>query len=253
MIDRLDRSARQTASMAERLDSHMRNVEKIRFDIHIKALNTIVMSARLGGHGRSMEVLAQETKFLSDQAHGFVDGVTAIHGAIAGSVQTLGLSETDRGQGRDKGELLADSTRSISETLARFHREAAAAGEQANALHSAIARAGDSLQFLEGLAAELREHHDRLQETAECIAPWVKRIVPAGLEKEDARLQALYSMDRERQMHAAVIGTGVLVPAGDSGPPSPAPADDDGALLFTDGESNGDTGSGKEDDNVELF
>lgn len=231
MIGQLERSGHQTATMTDRLSGHMRNTENIRFDIHIKALNTIVMSARLGERGQSMEVLAQETKFLSDQAHGFVDQVTSMHATIASAVRELRLEDGRHDQKESKGAMLADSTRSISETLARFHREAAAAGEQANTLRCAIAKADDSLQFLERLAAELRDHRDQLRDVAEYIAPWVGETAPVDLGSEGSRLEELYTMDRERKVHGAVVGAAGTLPQ------SPCPGPD----------------PEQEDDNVELF
>jgi len=253
MVGRINQSARQTTSMAERLNGHMRSIEKIRINIHMKALNTIVMSARLGGHGMSMEVLAQETKSLSDQAQGFVGEVLSIHAAIADSVRKLHV-EDSRDQAGSREALLAASTRNISETLARFQQESSASGGQAARLRAAIAEAGHGLRFLDELAAELSDHLGQLEKIAERITPWVGHIVSTGVAEEDSRLEALYSMDRERQLHAAIIGAGPGVSALQAANMAPAAPTGEGEILFfTDGKEEGETGVGTENDNVELF
>jgi hypothetical protein len=252
MIDQLNDSARQTLLMAGRLVSHMKDIQAIRFEVHTKALNTIIMAAHLGDQGTTMEVLARETKVLSDQAHGFVDEVTAIHGDIAESVQTLQFEDNGLIAGNPGGERLDSSLGLIAEAMGRFNGESAAAGDQAEILRATIARAGDGLEFLDRLAAELRGHHRQLAAIAELIAPLVAQLDFDPVLDEDSRLQALYTMDKERQLHAAMFGADG---AGSqtAGKEGAAAGGGDGCRPMVEVPAGPSSAAKTQDDNIELF
>lgn len=230
MIDRLDAGARQTVAMTGRLAKHMKNIEKIRQDVHLKALNTIIMASHLGEEGRSMEVLAQETKKLSDLAHEFVGEVGDLHRDIGDSVHQLRL-------GDEQGPEAADANRrtlgDISETLALFNSRAAAAGNQALVVGNGLDRAGEGLVFLDRLIGELESDRQRLVEISRMIKPFVTDVPPEFMNEIALHLGTLYTMEKEREMHETVLGQAGTDPVGDAPvQPDQTPKRDDNVELF---------------------
>jgi hypothetical protein len=252
MIDQLYESARRTAGMADRLADRMRDIENIRFDVQLKALNTIIMAAHLGGQGRAMEVLARETKVLSDRSLDIASEVVTIHTDIAGLIKSLQIEDADLEERKWKAELFDHSTGIISEAMSSFNRESTMAGKRAEELRGVISIAGNGLDFLDRLAAELRRHHRLLVEIAELMPePTKGQVDAATLFKESSRLEKLYTMNKERNLHAAVLGLGNSggEGIGDGQPPA----------LWRDGNSGceesdaGRQATARQDDNVELF
>jgi hypothetical protein len=251
MVDQLSESASQTSSMAGRLIGHMKNIETIRFEVHMKALNTIIMAAHLGDQGRTMEVLARETKYLSDRAHGFVSEVTSIHGKIAESIQALQLEDDSRASDNGRGgDLLGGSIGIIAETMSRFNQESAVARGQAEVLRQAIAKAGDGLEFLSRLTAELSDKQRQLAAIADFISPLVREVDSDLAVREGGRLETLYTMDKERKLHLALLGSSMAFQeAGEK------TAERGGDLEHPFAEAGGvsEAKTRNRDDNVELF
>jgi methyl-accepting chemotaxis protein len=202
MINHLNESGRQISSMTGRLVDHMKGIESIRADLHIKALNTMVMAARLGDHGRTMEVLAQETKALSEQAYGFVDSVKDIHIIVVETVQAFQDEDDNRDGCEDRGALLGNSMQTISEIIERFNRESAATIDHTDVLRNAIIKANDGLEFLGRLEANLIELHGELEAIAEFITPWAGKTDASFLSDKSELAEVLR---KEQELQAALL------------------------------------------------
>jgi len=231
MIERLNAGARRTVEMTGRLAKHMKNIEKIRQDVHLKALNTIVKASHLGEEGRSMEVLAQETKKLSDLAHEFVGEVGGLHRDIGDSVRRLRMhDETGLAASGPQGR----SLREISQTLELFNSRAATVGKQAKVVGNGLEEAGECLTFLDRLIADLENDRQQLVAIKQLIDPFVSEVAVGFAGETAIQLGSLYTMEKEREMHQAILGQFATGPADDDLPPQPVqePQPDDNIELF---------------------
>lgn len=235
MTSRLAAGSRRTVTLTTQLNGHMINIEKIRNEIHLKALNTIIMSSQLGAEGVSMEVLAQETKTLSDLAHEFVGEFTNLHREISNSAQAL--QEGESGQPTTNATSLAE----IAALFTRFNRQSAATGQQIGELSRGLNRAAAHLEFIDDLIADLETDRQILTEICRTAAPLVAGVKLEPEAAESRQLEKLYTMDRERELHRNALG---LNPADEQQPTgvqdqqqagkqtSPAPASSGSIELF---------------------
>lgn len=247
MLERIHAAARQASTMTNRLNGRMHDIEEIGFTIHLKALNAIAKAAGLGSQGRPLEVLAQETKKLSDRARACVAQAEAIHAATTNSVTALDAVEQQQaGTGLAAGQALDLAVQAIAETLTAFNHDAAQVTDQALALHRQVLRAEDGVTFMDRVMAELHDYREQLTAGAADIEPFVAGCDEDDIEAGAARLQERYTMDHERQLHAAFFG----------GPPAAgeAPPPESDVLLFAADDAEAATAETTElGDNVELF
>ncbi len=225
MTERLNAGARQTVEISQRLAQRMRHIENIRFEVHLKALNTIVMSARLGDDGLGMEALAQETKRVSDLAHQFVNEAGTIHSEISAAAGNLRLGNPPPGKpalDSAAGPTLPEITAVLERFTARS-AEAACSGtaEVGRGLLEADAR----LDFLARLAGEITVDRQRLKEIGALLSPLVAGLESSPDPDELQRLEQLYTMEKERELHE----------------------------IHLKGEPTESRAAAKEDDNIELF
>jgi methyl-accepting chemotaxis protein len=212
----------------ERLQGKMGDIRSIRMETRMKALNAIISAAHMGQEGRTLEVLAQEIKTLSDQANDFVTPVTAMIEAVSDTVSGI------RGQGQASEPrqpppvpvfCIEDGLQELSVALGAFHADAADGAARVRELETAIADICRRLEFLSTLSRRFAGVLNQLEGVNTALAPW-KRKAPA---KETSALLERYTMQQERDIHSRF---------GDAGPTPEAKPDhdvelfDDGATLF---------------------
>ena len=253
-IETLQHSTGQVSDLVSGLNRHMQSIEDIRFEIQLKALNAIIKAASLGHSGRTLDVLATETKAqaLADRAHNFVKEVSTVHQTIEQSVGLLQAGDTlaSDDAGRFQGEQLEQAITAITEALTRFDGDAERCANEAGVLHLAITKANDDLAFIARLSEELSSHHQTLSAIADSMAVWGQALDNHELNDDAIHLMQLYTTDQERQMHAAILGL-------DNEPEATSLAaeqggDDADMFLFAaeDSPARKDDGLG---DNIELF
>ena len=84
MAGMIDHNLRRSAEIAENLASHLTQMEDISMDLHIKAINALIMSKRLGTEGKTLSVLAEDVTEVSTDSNEFVFDVVDILKAIRG-------------------------------------------------------------------------------------------------------------------------------------------------------------------------
>ncbi|MDP2104877.1 MAG: methyl-accepting chemotaxis protein [Desulfobulbaceae bacterium] len=206
MIDKLRASANQVSTMVGRLNHHMQSIEDIRFEMQLKALNAIIKAASLGTTGRTLDVLAQETKSLADQAHTFVKEVSEVHRTIDQSVKQLQTEDSSAGTSRVHGDQLDQAITGITNALTLFNKKAEDCATEAGDLRRVITTANDDLEFLPRLAEELTSHHQQLSTIADSMAKWGQQFNVHQLDEDAISLMQLYTTDQERELHAAFLG-----------------------------------------------
>lgn len=246
MTQRLNSGARTTAEMSTRLSERMRQIETIRLEIHLKALNTIVMSARLGDEGLGMEVLAQETKRLSDSAHQFVDAAALLHREISTAAQNLHLQRPEQAAATSDGRNLRELTVSLEQFSLRSANAACAGIAE---VHHGLQEADRQLAFLDRLADAIGADREQLVEISGLLARLSRGAEATFNAEETGRLEQLYTMEKERELHQAHLESDSrpTKPGSNANPATPAPKK--GAA----GTERNQAGGAGLDDNIELF
>jgi methyl-accepting chemotaxis protein len=226
------RSAVETSTEAsERLKEHLVHIRDINFDIHLKALNALVRSNRLGAKGRAIGALVQEIKELAVQSDDFVLEVEAIISDVNGIIDGL------------RGDFLADGKdddghESIDVGIQRFSAACRASADSAldlcrlgTILKSDLQDVASKLAFLDRFDEALSSQRRDLEQWAEQLSPWADSAAATRLFDE-SRIAQRYTMDQERRIHQASLGG--PPPEESKDKPEAVPAED-GIEWFNDG------------------
>ncbi len=89
LVEGIHNTALEASETTDRLSGYIEHVREISFKTHLVALNAIVKALHLGEDGRTLEVLAEEVKSLSDQSNLFAVRVAEILESVSASVQAM--------------------------------------------------------------------------------------------------------------------------------------------------------------------
>jgi methyl-accepting chemotaxis protein len=200
MDEEIRRIAEDGAEAASGLSEHIDRVRGISFDLHLKALNAVVKSARLQREGLALEVLAQEVSKLSTQSGGFVDDVVEILEALVSLSLDLDLMEDgDDETAADRN--IADGLTEMAERFDQFQADAARAPERSRALQAKIQAAGETLGFLDSLGNEMSMQIEELAVLVDRFAPWSAAAWQGSAETLEQAAHR-YTMESERRLHS---------------------------------------------------
>lgn len=209
--DRIQATAEQVSDAASSLSEHIDQVRSISMDLHLKALNAVVKSARLQEEGRTLEVLAQEVSKLSMRAGGFVTEVVDILQALVALSLEMELGSFEDDDAETDSAIDA-AIREISQQYEQSQSEAQAALDSSRALRSEIHSTGDRLVFLDELSKDLFTYLNQLQTKKERLAAWTDSD---ARDEKDALDQVArrYTMESERRLHSRQVGSAPGIPA----------------------------------------
>lgn len=260
LVGEIDNSVTRSAAIGTRFSQHMKSIERIGFETHMKALNAIVRAAHLGEKGQTLEVLAQEMSRLSRDARGFVAKVIENLGQMGDCAAKLrddsnGTTDAEDGSSAHRGEAVETLSRgidSVSENKNRLMDRMNLATRRAETLCGEIADTVKGLQFLPELETRMSGYMEELMKS---LGP-LKRFGEKS-QGETARLSESYTMQRERDIHDRMFVGGNYL-EGDTElflPEDASHGDEDGNVeLFTDPAEQKKKDEGKDfGDNVELF
>ncbi len=239
MIEALQRSATDTATVADHLLKMISGIRHIREETHIKAINTIIMANQLGSQGQTIEVLAKEIRSLADQTGEMVAEISIIQEDIGSEVTALRaairqeqipISTTDLEQG----------VKGIGKSYQEVQTGIRSVAQDTESLATQIKTVADQLSFLEELAAKIESSTEQVEAMLEILAPWQH----SGQTHDEnvLRLLARYTMDQERLVHTADQNQGDM----QAGTEIEFFSDDDD-------KNRKSAGDGSFDDNIELF
>ncbi|MGE0086018.1 MAG: hypothetical protein AB7S75_16540 [Desulfococcaceae bacterium] len=244
-------TAEQVTNTASQLSEHIDQVRGISMDLHLKALNAVVKSARLAESGQVLEILAQEVSHLSRQSDKFVsDVVEILQSLVSLSLELdLGSFETPEQPEGISPLSVEDGIRELTENYEQFKMDTSAATEGAVNLREAMTNTGASLGFLRELAEDLTDYLEKLENLTGRLEPWNihEKDTEAGRLEQVARR---YTMKSERQLHRQYLGesSGRLFPANE-GQPEDYPEDISGNHVPRDGQDK--TGASGEENKTE--
>lgn len=217
--DDLGASARRTV---EGLSRRVGTVKSVREDIQRIALNASLRCSRLGDIGRPLNVIAFELDYQANQLGRTSTASLASLQEIAEAAGRLGEAPAAGGQGgdADSGEKLSGALAGLKRAADLVEGELAASLAQGAEASTALSRSAAGLDLKREIGALLDEAAQALGQAAGSDdAPLA--ACPA-FEAAMGRLFALYTMARERTVHARHHQ-----PAAEAGE-----AEDAGAALF---------------------
>ncbi|MFH0726013.1 MAG: hypothetical protein V2B19_06635 [Pseudomonadota bacterium] len=266
LVDEIERSVLRSSEIGARFSQHMKTVEIIGFETHMKALNAIVRAAHLGEKGQTLEVLAQEMSRLSRQARDFVANVVENLRQMANCATQLRHepidisvdSEITAEKRGEAGEILGRGIDTIRENKSRLADQLNAAARRAEALCDEIADVIKGLNFLPLLADNMTGCLEDLKSSLAPLKPFGEKT-----QGDTDQLNAAYTMQREREIHEKLFlgdnhaggGTGRDFVGNTIGAIGNEGSDAAGAIeLFGDPNEEKKEGEAKDfGDNVELF
>jgi methyl-accepting chemotaxis protein len=256
LVERIHKTATEATDTASNLSGHINRVREISFETHLLALNAIVKAAHLHKEGRSLEVLAQEVKNLSDQSKRFVRDVTLLLEQISDSVRKMGTGLLDS-SGSDETEARDIGIEDISRAYTQFMSDSSKAVQRAQSLNTSISQIISGLEFFPDLSRELKAHLCQLEELAELLdvpeAPDMEMLIA-----ETDKLAQKYTMQQERGIHENFLDyqeQNIFQPSSDA---ADTPARDTDESFTDTGPENGQASELPDNDdylgdNVELF
>ncbi|MFP4586146.1 MAG: hypothetical protein ACLFN9_22485 [Desulfococcaceae bacterium] len=199
MDEEIRRIAEEGAEAASGLSEHIDRVRGISFDLHLKALNAVVKSARLMEEGLALEVLAQEVSKLSTQSGGFVDDVVDILESLVALSLDLDLMDAEEGAAADRNN--AEALEEMARRFDAFQAGAAEAPARSRTLQAEIEAAGETLDFVDELGDELSGRIRKLATIVDRFAPWSDAAWRGSTETLEQAAHR-YTMESERRLHS---------------------------------------------------
>ena len=211
-IKELQSITQNTTAAISRVEQHMNKIREVNFDIHLKSLNAMFKSMRLGGKGKAIQALVQEMKDLANQSDGFVHQVNDVSSAILEAANTLRdqfdskCDHNIQGFEGDSRSLEADIEgfsvarkvfkQSTEETVALGHH-----------LSELIEHAASELIFVQNFARDLSAELGKLQDLRRQISP-DGEIDHSHLSLAQEKIAASYTMQQERDIHHRILFQG---------------------------------------------
>jgi methyl-accepting chemotaxis protein len=208
LIGQVRAFAEEANTAAALLTGNIKGLRNISRETHLKAINAILKSAKLGSRGRPLEVLAQEMSRLSDQSHFFVENVEDILESVSSSARDLQQGESGRADMEDSTDAATSALDAamdeLEKTYAQFGQDAALAIASARALLGTITSVRGELDFFSSLASELEQNLlqlDTIRSAIDATNTSSRLPTDAGIEE----LMKRYTMQRERIVHQSAI------------------------------------------------
>ena len=203
MAGMIDYNLRQSAGTAENLASHLTEMEDISMDLHIKAINALIMSKRLGAEGKTLSVLAEDVTEVSLDSNEFVLDVVEILKAIGSLATNLSCLSTEEDNFINDGNThhtnLSNSVEMISDVYDDFLRRSRQSVEESQKLRNKIFHLESELDFLERMENILLSQQDNIKQIIKNIIPFLPENEIASHDLE--HLNEIYTMEVERGIH----------------------------------------------------
>ena len=203
MAGMIDRNLRQSAASAENLAGHLTEMEDIGMDLHIKAINALIMSKRLGAEGKTLSVLAEDVTAVSLDSNDFVLDVVEILKAIGELTANLKHLSEEKDDHLHDDEMhkdnLSNSVDMISAVYDDFMQKSSLSVEQSKLLRAKIFHLESELEFLRSMEDTLSSQRKNINKIIEKITPYIPEDSITGSDLE--HLSERYTMEIERGIH----------------------------------------------------
>lgn len=241
IADLIEHNLKQSADTAAGLANHLAEMEDISMDLHIKAINALIMSKRLGSDGKTLSVLAEDVTEVSMDSNKFVLAVVDILKAIGGLSSSMSclssVSEDETDNGKDRISL-TEGIGIISDVYAEFINKSEKSAESSRELKDKITGLESGLNFLHEMEEILKSQLIGINKLMEEIRPYIPE--ESDINDNLDHLRSRYTMEIERGVHNKVFNE--------------TQSDGDNIDFFNEGnEEQADNNEDYLGDNIELF
>ncbi|MBN2419577.1 MAG: methyl-accepting chemotaxis protein, partial [Deltaproteobacteria bacterium] len=210
MAGMINYNLKQSSETAENLSAHLTDMEDISMDLHIKAINALIMSKRLGVEGKTLSILAEDVTEVSLDSNEFVLDVVEILKAIgdlSADMSCVSVNEDSSPDVNTKDqENLSGSIDMISEVYGDFIEKSKMSVEQSKNLRKKILHLESELDFLDKMETTLSSQQASLKKIMENITPFITK---ENILSDDYKtLQERYTMEVERGIHNKTLKKG---------------------------------------------
>jgi len=204
----IDEAMKETSSSASNLSEYLSSMQDISTDLHIKSINALVMSKKLGSNGVTLSVLAQYVTEVSKGSDDFVNEVIDILKSIQASANDLNVISSRINDGSDYGgrkdATLGDGIGAISRIYDRFLNNAESSRQGSIFLKKKISKVESDLSFLDEMRENLEDCLKKMNEMVIELKPFSS--YGQKTKADLAGLQSRYTMEIERGIHQRSIG-----------------------------------------------
>ena len=241
----LTHARRETSQTIAKMECHIGKVREINFDIHLKALNAVVKSTRLGSTGKSIEALVIEMKELAERSNATIVSATEIMEKVTSASERMDGKQRHGDTETSAADLqlrhgIADFTTDCNHFKATS-KQTIGMGCQ---LQDKTKLARENLDFFDRLLSTFQYHHEEFRQVGDSLTSFAGNVSQDWIE-EEINILKRYTMQRERDAHAKMI---------DGYSQAPTELDPHFQLYEAPGDSTrNDFPEEVLDDNVELF
>ena len=200
---RVDETAEQAFTAAERLAVQMEEVQSINHEMHLLALNAIVKTAALGSGGATLEVLAMQVQILYGEADTVVSEIVAQAARLRNRDARMAAAPGAAPEDDGAHHRLEEGVQQVREAFEAFEQMAAAALERTGGQGAWLSAAKGKLGALGSFAGELRGLAGSLGEIREALAPACRPLKDRKIEADSA-VETRYTMQSERDVHGRI-------------------------------------------------
>jgi hypothetical protein len=208
LMNEIFQKIHSSSASASSISGYLGLMEDIGMELHIKAINALIMSRKLGQTGITISILAKDVRNISKGSNDFVSEVIDILQSIEGLGRELtgaGSDNVERLECRNiKAMSLAEGIIKISNIHAGFLEISSGCQDRAASLKNELSKVNSDLQFIKSMESSLEERLISIRKIAERLSPLSKNRIARALdpEKEGKR----YTMQVEREIHKRVAG-----------------------------------------------
>ena len=209
LSNEMGKTIQESSDVVATLSQYAGQINTINTGLKYKALNAIIMTAKLGEKGHTLEILAREVRNISVDCTGLVKTALKYLTSIS---EIADLLETGRGEKNNgqsalsfEGIQLNTVIQEISDTLDAQKQESDHAVQAACDLEEKIETTGNGLSFLNTWFERLTRESESLDEMINLLQPFVDM----DCENDSDRIENLtrrYTMESERIIHSRISG-----------------------------------------------
>ena len=203
-IELLHEARRQTGRTITQMNDHIDKVREINYDIHLKALNAVVKSMRLGTTGKSIEALVKEMKELAERSNATIETSVKVMGKITSASNGMDEKGRDRYSDEKTAEgQLRDCITNFHNGCGTFKQKSEVALEIGRNIQEKTTATRNSLDFFNRLLSVFKHHLAELEQMIVILQPFADDIQD-DWKNEEKDILNRYTMKREREAHQRI-------------------------------------------------
>lgn len=203
LVDRMKVIYNMASEISSTLEEQVGQIHQISMDAHIKALNAIIAATHLGSEGKTLAVLAEEMKSLSDLTDNLVGEIKKILGDLVEGSR-FKWSDTGKEGVNDYGKILDDMSNSVPQLINTLIDRFRGLKKDMAQVRNTHERVRESVTFIPGIALDLSTQRDVLFMIRNTLESHRKQGSEGQLIHD--QVEQRYTMERERQIHRQSLG-----------------------------------------------